>query len=351
MLSFLLVDEADFVRVDEVGDDGAPVVKAAYDALAALPGVDDRPRSTRRCGSRWSRSSASSPRLAFGPVRVAVTGRRVSPPLFESLELLGRERVPGAAGRGGGLSPMTAGTAEDGGSPYHELHRAGDPGLWRPLVGVLVLIVVVFVAVPVGMLVPFMAYYLADRRALPGEPRGAGRPLRPDARRAWPTSTSTLASAIPVTWFLSRFLHGLKPRWLASVRPRIRWAYFVVCLLLSTRGPGRDRARLRWCCPTSRARAPSSPAELNDFTRDDARLPAGRAASSPRSRRRGRSTSSGATSTQAFGGTVRPARAERRRTLAIVDPGRAVRAGARARAERADLLRPASPSAWSPASS
>ena len=31
------------------------------------------------------------PRLAFGPVRAAVTGRRISPPLFESMELLGRE--------------------------------------------------------------------------------------------------------------------------------------------------------------------------------------------------------------------------------------------------------------------
>ena len=31
------------------------------------------------------------PRLAFGPVRAAVTGRRISPPLFESIELLGRE--------------------------------------------------------------------------------------------------------------------------------------------------------------------------------------------------------------------------------------------------------------------
>jgi glutamyl-tRNA synthetase len=31
------------------------------------------------------------PKLAFGPVRVAATGRRISPPLFESLELLGRE--------------------------------------------------------------------------------------------------------------------------------------------------------------------------------------------------------------------------------------------------------------------
>lgn len=30
------------------------------------------------------------PRLAFGPVRVAVSGRRVSPPLFESLEIIGK---------------------------------------------------------------------------------------------------------------------------------------------------------------------------------------------------------------------------------------------------------------------
>ncbi|MGR7023472.1 glutamate--tRNA ligase [Geodermatophilus sp. URMC 62] len=33
------------------------------------------------------------PRQAFGPVRVAVSGRTVSPPLYESLELLGRERT------------------------------------------------------------------------------------------------------------------------------------------------------------------------------------------------------------------------------------------------------------------
>ena len=33
------------------------------------------------------------PRVAFGPIRVAVTGRQVSPPLFESMEILGRESV------------------------------------------------------------------------------------------------------------------------------------------------------------------------------------------------------------------------------------------------------------------
>jgi len=33
------------------------------------------------------------PKVAFGPVRAAVSGRRVSPPLFESIELLGRDRT------------------------------------------------------------------------------------------------------------------------------------------------------------------------------------------------------------------------------------------------------------------
>ena len=33
------------------------------------------------------------PRVAFGPVRVATSGRRVSPPLFESLAILGREET------------------------------------------------------------------------------------------------------------------------------------------------------------------------------------------------------------------------------------------------------------------
>jgi glutamyl-tRNA synthetase len=32
------------------------------------------------------------PRIAFSALRIAVTGSHISPPLFESLELLGRER-------------------------------------------------------------------------------------------------------------------------------------------------------------------------------------------------------------------------------------------------------------------
>ena len=115
---------------------------------------------------------------------------------------------------------------------YHELHRGGDPGLWRPITGVLVLIVMVFVAVPVALLFPFMAFFL-----LTGAPFRESVEGLVDLADPTPAGLAylnlSLASAIPVTWFLSRFLHGLKPRWLASVRPRLRWGYFAVCLLLS----------------------------------------------------------------------------------------------------------------------
>ncbi len=91
MLGFLFVDEAGFRRTDELDEAGREVVAASYDALAALPvwrteAIETALRETLVEGR------GLKPRLAFGPVRVAVTGSRISPPLFESLELLGRER-------------------------------------------------------------------------------------------------------------------------------------------------------------------------------------------------------------------------------------------------------------------
>ena len=38
---------------------------------------------------------------------------------------------------------------------------------------------------------------------------------------------------ILVTWFVMRVLHGLRPRWLTSVVPRMRWKFFAVCLGLA----------------------------------------------------------------------------------------------------------------------
>ncbi len=96
MLGFLFVEESAFTR-DEADveklltEDGRAVVQASYDALAALDSWTTESIQTALQGKLVDEMGLK-PRNAFGPVRVAVTGRRVSPPLFESLELLGRER-------------------------------------------------------------------------------------------------------------------------------------------------------------------------------------------------------------------------------------------------------------------
>lgn len=99
MLGFLFVDEASFTRDEAdaeklLNDDGRAAVARALARLETL--------------SEWSTAAIQEalqaelvdgmglkPRNAFGPIRVAVTGRRVSPPLFESMELLGRDRSLG----------------------------------------------------------------------------------------------------------------------------------------------------------------------------------------------------------------------------------------------------------------
>ena len=72
-------------------EDGRAVVKAAHDALAGLD-TWDTAAIDEALRKALVEELGLKPRNAFGPVRVAVTGRRISPPLFESLELLGRER-------------------------------------------------------------------------------------------------------------------------------------------------------------------------------------------------------------------------------------------------------------------
>jgi len=97
MIGFLFVAEDDFsVDADDdaklLNTDGVEVVRASYDALSELTSWDT---ATIEAALRAKLIDELElrPRQAFGPVRVAITGRRISPPLFESLELLGRERA------------------------------------------------------------------------------------------------------------------------------------------------------------------------------------------------------------------------------------------------------------------
>jgi glutamyl-tRNA synthetase len=99
MLGFLFDDESTFTRdpgdvATLLDEDGRRVVKTAHDALAGLETWDTAGIEQALRGSLVE-GLGLKPRNAFGPVRVAITGRRVSPPLFESMELLGRDRSLG----------------------------------------------------------------------------------------------------------------------------------------------------------------------------------------------------------------------------------------------------------------
>ena len=75
----------------ELRSDAGDVLDAA---IAALDAVDTWATADIEMALKTSLIDQLElkPRKAFGPLRVAVTGSTVSPPLFESLELLGRER-------------------------------------------------------------------------------------------------------------------------------------------------------------------------------------------------------------------------------------------------------------------
>jgi glutamyl-tRNA synthetase len=72
-------------------DGGGPMLAAADDALAGLQPFEAAEIETalRATADRLE----LKPRQAFQPIRVAVTGSKISPGLFESIELLGREKT------------------------------------------------------------------------------------------------------------------------------------------------------------------------------------------------------------------------------------------------------------------
>ena len=127
---------------------------------------------------------------------------------------------------------MTTPLAPDFRPQYHQLHRVGRPGIWRSLVGSVLVLVLVFLLVPaVAGAIAFAALMAA------GNTMEETAAVLDVTAEATPTGLALLniviAAAIPVSWAVTWWLHRLKPRWLSSVAPRLRWRFLLVCLGLS----------------------------------------------------------------------------------------------------------------------
>ncbi|MGQ4560568.1 glutamate--tRNA ligase [Dermabacteraceae bacterium P7054] len=94
MLRFLFTPDEELTVAEDalkkLGDDPRAVVERA---IAEVEGLDEftAARLEEVLRAAIVDDMGIKPRLAFGPLRSAISGRRVSPPLFESMELLGRE--------------------------------------------------------------------------------------------------------------------------------------------------------------------------------------------------------------------------------------------------------------------
>ncbi|MFJ3034498.1 glutamate--tRNA ligase [Curtobacterium pusillum] len=94
LLGFLFTADDDLVVEDDalatLKDDAGDVLRAS---IAALEPLDTWTTEAIEGALRAALIDGLGlkPRLAFGPLRVAVSGRRISPPLFESMEILGKD--------------------------------------------------------------------------------------------------------------------------------------------------------------------------------------------------------------------------------------------------------------------
>ena len=93
---FTPTDELDYEAeaLQSLPENSSDVLDRSYIALQELSDAEWQTDVIQaRLAATLIDDMGLKPRVAYGPLRVAVSGRRVSPPLFESMELLGRDQT------------------------------------------------------------------------------------------------------------------------------------------------------------------------------------------------------------------------------------------------------------------
>jgi membrane protease YdiL (CAAX protease family) len=114
-------------------------------------------------------------------------------------------------------------------TPYHLMLRTWTYAWWKPVVGVLV--VVAWFAIGVALvLFAVGALFAAFQSGSFVDDLRANTSTKDPGPVALLGINLGLASLILVAWFDVRVLHRMRPRWLTSVVPRMRWKFFAACL-------------------------------------------------------------------------------------------------------------------------
>jgi membrane protease YdiL (CAAX protease family) len=149
-------------------------------------------------------------------------------PIAPPPKLTARNRQPSkpaATGREQGALPP-------GGASYPQILRGQWYAWWRSVAGVILglsLFLLVTTVVSQALVMVFWATTAGDQ------------PYRDYFTKAFAFELPTgmlavnlgLATLIPIAWALMAMIHQMRPRWLSSVQPRIRWRYLFGCLAIA----------------------------------------------------------------------------------------------------------------------
>lgn len=117
-------------------------------------------------------------------------------------------------------------------TPYHLMLRTWSYAWWRPVVGVLTAVISFFVAATI-----ILGVIAAGWSAFEAGDFGDNMMRNLDVTKGRPATllgvNLGIAAMIPVTWAILRVVHRMRPRWLASVVPRLRWKFLAICLGLA----------------------------------------------------------------------------------------------------------------------
>ena len=107
--------------------------------------------------------------------------------------------------------------------------RGSNYAVWRSLLGVgLALLLYLVATSAVSSIVMGIGYFIERPSLTPTQYTAAGyRFERPIGMLAQNLAIATL---LLVSWFMVMVVHQVRPRWLSSVQPRIRWRYLLICL-------------------------------------------------------------------------------------------------------------------------
>lgn len=167
-----------------------------------------RPRGAGASGSRSVRSG-----------NPAVRSGDAAPPTART-----PQRRPGPAP----VAVVDNGVLPPDGAAYPQILRGESYVWWRSLAGVLFgLSLFLLLSTLISRLVVTVAWSTTAANVPYAEYFAAAFAFQ---RPAGMLATNLgLVSLIPISWAMITVVHQVKPRWLASVQPRIRWRYLLVC--------------------------------------------------------------------------------------------------------------------------